>query len=595
MFQLNDDLSLYVTRGDIAFFSVTATDGDGNPYEFQGGDLLRIKVFAKKDAESVVLQKEFPVEVATESVELYLTEEDTKIGDVISKPTDYWYEIELNPYTNPQTIIGYDEDGAKVFRLYPEGKDIPEVETDPEDIPVVDTQLDMTSTRPVQNQAIARAIVSLRAEDEKMQEAADANNRRTAIEIAVERSRIDNLVSGAVADDAELIDIRVGADGITYTAAGTAVRQQLSKKVDNWGEKQVTAKNLEIIDIQNPNIINLTNESLHGFYGYPSFTVINPNVFTVDYPAASRFTIPVDFVDGDNYVIEIKSNEVIHYVRLTEGQETTAGTTVLSDNTECLYSYIGQPEHNYMVFEATGSLTGVTVNVYHGASVSKYTINERYLPESNKWKGKKVAFIGDSITANCGEWIGILSANLGLSEVLNLGVGGSTIANNGSGIEFAQRVTETLAEYDAVFVMGGTNDVGQSISLGDTAYSNGFAVSTFKGAIADLIVKIQDNAPNALVIFGTPHGGRGAANAVGENMTGAVKNALGLTTEDYANAMKEVCHEFSVPCIDVFGEGGINQFNRATYIEDTVHPNNVGREKIAKVITNGFAAYQYLL
>ena len=162
MFTLNDDLSIYATRGDIVFFSVSA-DEDGKPYKFQAGDVLRIKVYGKKDAEDVVLQKDFPVTEITENVEIFLTEEDTKIGEVISKPKDYWYEVELNPYDNPQTIIGYDEDGAKVFRLFPEGDDIPEWSPEPEDIPVVDDELDMTSTRPVQNQAVARAVASLEA------------------------------------------------------------------------------------------------------------------------------------------------------------------------------------------------------------------------------------------------------------------------------------------------------------------------------------------------------------------------------------------------------------------------------------------------
>lgn len=116
-------------------------------------------------AENVVLQKDFPVATATEAVAIYLTEQDTKIGDVISKPTDYWYEIELNPYTNPQTIIGYDEDGARVFKLFPEGRDLveDEPEIEEEDIPVVDEELDLTSTRPVENQAVARAIAQLEA------------------------------------------------------------------------------------------------------------------------------------------------------------------------------------------------------------------------------------------------------------------------------------------------------------------------------------------------------------------------------------------------------------------------------------------------
>ena len=123
MFKINDDLSIYVTRGDTVFFLVTAEE-NGEDYVFKAGDVLRFKVYGKKNAENVVLQKDFPVAEATDKVEVLLTSDDTKIGELIHKPRDYWYEVELNPLTNPQTVIGYDEDGAKVFRLFPEGKDV---------------------------------------------------------------------------------------------------------------------------------------------------------------------------------------------------------------------------------------------------------------------------------------------------------------------------------------------------------------------------------------------------------------------------------------------------------------------------------------
>jgi hypothetical protein len=163
MFKIQEDLSIYATRGDIVFFDVSAKD-DGEVYVFQPGDLLRIKVFEKKACNCVVMQKDFPVISETEKVSIFLTEQDTRIGDIISKPVDYWYEIELNPTSNPQTIIGYDEEGAKVFKLFPEGKDVEISDIEPEDIPVVDKDLDATSPRPVQNQAIASAINKLRGD-----------------------------------------------------------------------------------------------------------------------------------------------------------------------------------------------------------------------------------------------------------------------------------------------------------------------------------------------------------------------------------------------------------------------------------------------
>ena len=158
MFEIYDDMSIYVTRGDVVFFSVSA-EQMGTPYIFKKNDVVRIKVFAKKNAKNVVLQKDFVVEKDVEQVNIFLTGQDTKIGDVISKPVDYWYEVELNPFTNPQTIIGYDDDGAKIFKLFPEGRDL--VDEPEEELPSVDAELDLASERPVQNQAVTRAVVDL--------------------------------------------------------------------------------------------------------------------------------------------------------------------------------------------------------------------------------------------------------------------------------------------------------------------------------------------------------------------------------------------------------------------------------------------------
>ncbi len=161
MFTMNDDLSIYATRGDIVFFSVTADD-NGVLYKFQPGDIVRMAIYGKKEAENCVMQKDFPVEEVTEKVMIFLDEQDTKIGDIISKHKDYWYEVVLNPDTMPQTIIGYDENGAKVFRLFPESTEIDDnYDPQPEDFPVVDEELDMTSPRPVSNRAIARAVTTI--------------------------------------------------------------------------------------------------------------------------------------------------------------------------------------------------------------------------------------------------------------------------------------------------------------------------------------------------------------------------------------------------------------------------------------------------
>lgn len=110
-----------ITRGDIGTLSISALNEDGTKYNFKPNDIVRLGVFVAKDYNNIVLQKDIEVQEQTDTVNLSLTSEDTTIGNIINKPIAYWYEIQLNPDTDPQTIIGYDEKGAKIFMLYPEG------------------------------------------------------------------------------------------------------------------------------------------------------------------------------------------------------------------------------------------------------------------------------------------------------------------------------------------------------------------------------------------------------------------------------------------------------------------------------------------
>ena len=127
MFIINkEDLSISLTRGDIAAIEVSANNKVGEtvtPYIFKVGDVVRIQVTEKGNVGKVVIRKDVVVDAETETVDILLETEDTAIGELINKPVNYWYEIELNPDTDPQTIIGYDNNGPKIFRLFPEGDD----------------------------------------------------------------------------------------------------------------------------------------------------------------------------------------------------------------------------------------------------------------------------------------------------------------------------------------------------------------------------------------------------------------------------------------------------------------------------------------
>lgn len=115
MFKIEEN-TIHITRGDKGTIELTIED-----YTFKVGDKIELRIYKKKGLNELPLkEKEVIVEEETPSINIELTPEDTKIGDIANKATEYWYEIELN---DEQTVVGFDEEGAKILMLYPEGAD----------------------------------------------------------------------------------------------------------------------------------------------------------------------------------------------------------------------------------------------------------------------------------------------------------------------------------------------------------------------------------------------------------------------------------------------------------------------------------------
>lgn len=123
MFYIEKGINIYVTRGDMLPLSITMQNQDKSPYLFKQGEVIGIKVIEKENMANVLLEKKFTIEEDTEIVDIDLLSEDTRIGELINEPEEYWYEIELNPDTSEtNTIVGYDQKkGAPLFVLLPEG------------------------------------------------------------------------------------------------------------------------------------------------------------------------------------------------------------------------------------------------------------------------------------------------------------------------------------------------------------------------------------------------------------------------------------------------------------------------------------------
>lgn len=193
MFIVYEDMSISLNRGDVGVIPVPQSKDGDYGYSISAGDVLRIRVFPKKKCEEVALVKDFLVETATSVIELELDGTDTKIGDIINKPTTYWYEIELNPDTYPQTIVGYNEDGPKVFMLYPEGDDsgeLPSINTG-KPVTVSDEAVKSIINNEIFKEILKNAIIAI---DQKYD--SESKNAQSGIAVAEAIKGLRQVVSG---------------------------------------------------------------------------------------------------------------------------------------------------------------------------------------------------------------------------------------------------------------------------------------------------------------------------------------------------------------------------------------------------------------
>ena len=114
--------TIEVNRGDELNLNLSLKLDSGEDYTFEEGDKVVFSLYEKgKMSDNAILIKEVDATPDTTNLEISLTSNETKIGEMINKPVEYWYEIELN---DRYTVIGYDDKGAKKFILYPEGSKI---------------------------------------------------------------------------------------------------------------------------------------------------------------------------------------------------------------------------------------------------------------------------------------------------------------------------------------------------------------------------------------------------------------------------------------------------------------------------------------
>lgn len=120
MIRIDEDKTIHLTRGDATNdINKLVVSKDG--VSFSENDTLKLIVVKKKGYTSeIVFSKKQTITQDSNEVEFSLTTEDTSTFPLENKKKEYWYDFVLNGDT---TILGYDEENAKKFIVYPGGID----------------------------------------------------------------------------------------------------------------------------------------------------------------------------------------------------------------------------------------------------------------------------------------------------------------------------------------------------------------------------------------------------------------------------------------------------------------------------------------
>lgn len=106
--------NIYLNRGDAVNIQVAC-----NNATFEKNDYIKFYIMEQDKAQNVLFEKKFTIEADSNTVNIALTSDETK---TICPAFDtgyktFWYEIE---YNGSITLMGYDDNGAKLLVIYPE-------------------------------------------------------------------------------------------------------------------------------------------------------------------------------------------------------------------------------------------------------------------------------------------------------------------------------------------------------------------------------------------------------------------------------------------------------------------------------------------
>ena len=434
------------------------------------------------------------------------------------------------------------------------------------------------------------------------------NALKNKADSAAINARVDNIIAHNNDTDGntELIDMRVGADGLRYASAGAAVRA---------GEKR-----LDLV------------KNLLGAKSVLCVNAFNENHTVLSYPPNSPFVLPDDVYNYRDCVIEsikldihtkgtcsigyttraireegaynINDFVVVNVLTATEtGEQILPLSTPFIVPDGCML-FIGYPTDTcYFLYGPDGTDKSFYYNsngVYalSGNSIG-VNVNGTKVFDKSIYAGKTLSILGDSISTYAGYipsenatyypsatvdavkktwWHKLLTALNMTLKVNNSWSGSRVTTTDGENSAGCMSRCENLGDNpDVIIVWLGINDFNGEVSLGsyDGTTSISEDTTTFTDAYAIMLNKILTKYKTSEVWVCTlPQCERNDSTGFPE------KNGNGVTLSQFNKAIKELAEAFGVKVLD-HNKCGLTYQNMIVYNPDELHPNADGHSLIA--------------
>ena len=341
-----------------------------------------------------------------------------------------------------------------------------------------------------------------------------------------------------IAPSPEVLDGRIGADGVTYENIGTSIREQFKKvnKVTN--------------DLSNSYISTFGDLSINVLENW-----IEANGGSSNYNNFKHIEI-AGVKTGEIYKIKNQCGSNVRAYVLKNANGTVISTAPEQPygtyNNYTLELTIPHTADGGTLYVNTFTDTYIGVQTVSGIAINSMKLTNKNIFLLSNLHGKKIIFFGDSITANKGSWgdADTIRAKYNMTGA-NYAVGGMTYtvldsSNDTNNIYLRMKSKlSNILDADYICFQGATNDAFRGVPLGTMSSEDDFttelSTANFAGAFEMACRLLRTQVPSAKLLY--------LVN---------LKIPRNRNLKNYVEMAKKICNKYSIQYLDLWNNSGLN-------------------------------------